>query len=208
MGKVFISVGVSLDGYMAGPNGGPANPIGDGGTLLHEWMFQQNAFLKSLGMEGGKTEGVDNQMVAQVFERAGAYIIGKRMFEEGENNWPEDSPFHAPVFVLTHEKRKPWPRAGSTTFYFVNGSIQNALAEAKKVAGSKDVRIGGGADVIRQYLNAGLVDDLTIHLVPQLLGKGKRLFEQIDTGSIRLEIKEAIHSPDVTHLSYLVKKGG
>jgi dihydrofolate reductase len=204
MSKVFISVGMSLDGFLAGPNGGPKNPLGDGGTDIHQWVFNTKAFLERHGAEGGETKGHDNQIVEEIFRRAGAYIMGRRMFDEGEVNWPEDAPFRSPVFVVTHQSRDPWKRKGGTTFYFSNDTIHNALRNAKQAAGNKDVRIAGGANLIQQCLNAGLVDELRVHLAPIFLRKGVRFFDQIDNKKVKIEIVGAISSPLVTHLQYKV----
>jgi dihydrofolate reductase len=204
MSKVFISVGMALDGFLAGPNGGPKNPLGDGGVDIHKWAFRASAFLERLGMEGGESNSHDNDIVEHTFERAGAHIMGRRMFDEGENNWPEDAPFRAPVFVLTNHPRSAWERKGGTTFYFSGDSIQDALTKARRAAGNKDVRISGGASVIQHYLNAGLVDELCIQLAPVLLGKGVRLLDHIDKNKVNLEIVEAVNSQLITHLHYNV----
>jgi dihydrofolate reductase len=127
------------------------------------------------------------------------------MFDEGEANWPEEAPFHTPVFVLTHEVREPWERPGGTTFFFVNDGIESALDQARRAAGDKDIRISGGAEVIRQYLAAGLVDEMSISIVPQLLGGGERLFEGVGPG-LALEQVRAIDAPGVTHIRYRVVK--
>jgi len=205
MSRVFVHMGISLDGFIAGPNRGPKNPLGDRGTSIHTWMFQQASFRRAHGGEGGET-GADDRAIEAIVRRIGANVMGKRMFEEGEANWPENAPFHTPVFVLTHEVRKPWVRPGGTTFHFVNDGIASALAKAREAAGAKDVRISGGRDVVRQYLEAGLVDELSLALVPVFLGEGLRLFEGIDASSFSLEIEQATHSPSVTHLRYAVKK--
>jgi dihydrofolate reductase len=204
--QVFASVSMSLDGFIAGPNRGPTNPLGDAGSAIHSWILRQKAFRQLQGLGGGGETGLDNQIVEETLERIGSNIMGKRMFEEGEANWPEEPPFHSSVFVLTHERRPPWRRRGGTTFYFVNEGIDAALEQARDAAGGKDVRISGGADVIRQYINAGLVDELQIQLAPTFLRDGLRLFEGIDSSHFSLEILEAIHSPRVTHLRYRLKK--
>lgn len=204
MGKVFVDVGMSIDVFIAGLNGGPKNPLGDNGLKIHDWMFKQKAFLQHLGLEGGEINTKDGEIIENIFTRIGANIMGKRMFEEGEANWPEEAPFHTPVYVLTHQKREPWERKGGTIFYFVNEDIREVLEKAKKVAGNKAVRISGGADTIQQYFNAGLVDELNIHIAPIMLGRGVRLFDNIDNGKITLEINNVIHSPMVTHLFYKV----
>ena len=206
MSNVFVHMGISLDGYVAGPNRGPKNPLGDGGVQIHDWMFKQRAFRRQLLLgEDGET-GEDNRIVEALAGRIGANIMGKRMFEEGEANWPEEAPFHTPVFVLTKEVRSPWERKGGTTFYFVSDGIHRALERAREAAGAKDVRISGGRNVVLQYLAAGLVDELSLALSPVLLGEGLRLFEGVDTRAVALDVVEAIPSPSVTHLRYAVQK--
>jgi dihydrofolate reductase len=206
MSQVFVHLGISLDGYIAGPNRGPKNPLGDEGTTIHSWMFKQRAFSRAHGMGDAGETGPDNRILEALVARIGANILGKRMFEEGEANWPEEAPFHGPVFVLTKEKRDPWVRKGGTTFYFVNDGIERALERAREVAGKKDIRISGGRDVVLQYLHAGLVDELSLAISPVLLGQGLRLFDGIDKRKVAFEVVEAIHSPDVTHVRYAVKK--
>ncbi|HSD64422.1 MAG TPA: dihydrofolate reductase family protein [Ignavibacteriaceae bacterium] len=205
MSKVFFDVGISLDGFIAGPNGGTTNPLGDGGIAIHDWMFRQKSFLEHLGMEGGEENNTDNDIITDTIKRIGANIMGKNMFVEGEISWPEEAPFHTPVFVLTKEPRNPWKRKGGTTFYFVNEEIEKVLSKAKDAAGQKDVRISGGADVIRQYLNAGLIDEFIIHIAPLFLGTGVRLFEKTDNRKVSFEISKVVGSPLVTHISYNVK---
>jgi dihydrofolate reductase len=204
MGKVFFDVAISLDGYMAGENRGPQNPLGDNGTDLHQWMFTQDAFVRHLKLGEGEKDTIDNAILEKLFDRIGANILGKRMFEEGEANWPEDAPFNTPVFVLTNTPREPWERPGGTTFYFTSESIETVLEKAKAVAEDKDVRISGGANTIQQYLNAGLIDEFTIHIAPVMLTNGIRLFEGINKEKFSFEITEVINSPIITHLSYRV----
>jgi dihydrofolate reductase len=172
MSKVFVDVGMSLDGFIAGLNGGAKNPLGDGGIKIHDWMFKQRAFLGHLKLEGGETNNPDNDLIEKIFNRIGANIMGKNMLIEGEANWPEEAPFHCPVYVLTKEKREPWERPGGTTFYFVNDDIKKVSEKAKKAAGSIDVRISGGAQTIQQYLNAGLIDEFNTHIAPIMISKG------------------------------------
>jgi dihydrofolate reductase len=157
-------------------------------------------------MEGGEVNNKDNEIISETFNRIGSNIMGKHMFEEGEANWPEDAPFHCPVYVLTHQKREPWERPGGTIFSFVNDDIHNILEKAKKDAGSKDVRISGGASVIRQSLNAGLIDEFSIHITPMILGSGVRLFENLDKGKYSVKILEVVNSINVTHLRYKVNR--
>ncbi|MBI3145403.1 MAG: dihydrofolate reductase family protein [Pseudogulbenkiania sp.] len=206
MSKVFFDVAVSLDGYIAGPNARPHNPLGDGGLGLHQWMFNTATFCERLGSGGGEASP-DDALVRHVFERAGAYVLGRRMFDEGEVGWPENAPFRAPVFVLTHTPREPWVRPGGTTFFFVTDGIASALAQAQAAAGGKDVRISGGAATIRQYLAAGLIDEFTLHLAPVLLGSGVRLFDQLGPDQLTVEQTAVSHSPLVTHVTYRVVTG-
>jgi dihydrofolate reductase len=213
MGKVFFSVGMSLDGYIA-PEGMDLAHADDPTyqdwlslwSSLQQWVEQQRFFRENLQLgEGGET-GQDNRILEETFNRTGVSIMGKRMFEGGERFWPEEAPFHTPVFVLTHQMRSPWERPGGTTFYFVNDGIESALRQAREVAGGRDIRIAGGANTILQYLNAGLVDEFRIALAPVFLGAGIRLFEGIDRRRVGVEIVEALHSPLVTHLRYAVTK--
>jgi dihydrofolate reductase len=205
MRKTFFDVGLSLEGFLAGDHRGPDNPLGDNGPSIHNWMFRQKAFHRTHNMEGGEEDGPDGKLIEEVFARTGAWIMGKRMFEEGEKNWPEDL-FKSDVFVLTHEKRQPWVQKGATTFYFINDGIESALEKAKKSAKEKDVRISGGASTIQQYLNAGLIDEFTVHIAPLILGSGIRLFDGIDRNKYEVEIQEIIPSDVVTHLKYKLKK--
>ena len=205
MSQVIFDAGISLDGFFAGDNRGPGNPMGGVSPRLHQWMFQQKAFWKHINLEGGEEYGADSKLIDDVFARTGAYIMGKRMFEEGEVHWEEDI-YKADVYVLTHEKREPWVQKGSTTFYFINDGIESALEKAKKSAGGKDIRIQGGADTIQQYLNAGLVDEFFIHLAPVFLGSGIRLFDRMDQAIYTIEIIEVIPSRLTTHMRYKLTK--
>jgi len=206
MSKVFVSMGMSLDGCVEGPNASLQNMGGDGWIDLHAWVLQQRFFRENLKLgEGGET-GPDNRFLEEIFDRTAVSIMGKRMFELGEQAWPEEAPFHTPVFVVTHEARAPWVRKGGTTFHFVNDGIEDALRRAREVCGSKDVRIAGGANLVLQYLNAGLVDELVLSVAPTFLGAGKRLFDGIDRSAVGVEIIDALSSPNVTHLRYAVKK--
>ena len=172
---------------------------------IHKWMFKQKAFWKHLKMEGGEEYGADSKLIEYVFERTGSYIMGKRMFEEGEVVWPEDL-FQADVYVLTHEKREPWIQKGKTTFYFINDGIESALEKARRSAKGKDIRIQGGADTIQQFLNAGLADEFFIHIAPIFLGSGIRLFEGIDQNKYDIQTIEVIPSDLATHLRYKMTK--
>jgi dihydrofolate reductase len=201
MSKIFFDSGISLDGYMAGDNRSPQNPMGGVSAQIHNWMFNQKAFWEHLGMDGGNEDGPDGKFIRETIARTGAYIMGKRMFEEGEVHWPEDL-FKADVYVLTHEKREPWIQKGTTTFYFINDGIESALDKAKQSAKGKDVRLQGGVDSIQQFLNAGLVDEIFLHIAPVILGSGSRLFDGIDKSKFDIEIINVVHSPLTTHLHY------
>lgn len=202
MSKVFASLGMSLDGFIAGPNSRPDNPLGDGGMRIHEWVFGVESWRARQSIDGGQTNQ-DDTIVQENFSRAGAYIMGRQMFAEGEVGWPDPPPLRAPVFVLTHTPREPWVRQGGTTFTCVTEGIDSALAQARKAAGDKDVQISGGADVVRQFIDAGLLDELQIHLAPLVLGSGVRLFDGVspDLGLVPTQV---VDSPQVTHLTYRI----
>ncbi|MBD0280771.1 MAG: dihydrofolate reductase family protein [Thermoleophilaceae bacterium] len=217
MGKVVFDISVSLDGFVAGPNQTLDEPLGEGGELLHEWAFATKGFRERHGESGGETN-VDSEVVEEWLDNTFATVMGRRMFSGGEGPWEDDPnadawwgddpPFHHPVFVLTHHAREPVPKRGGTTFTFVTDGIEAALEQARAAAGGKDVGVGGGAIVAQQYLKAGLLDDVRLHLVPVLLGDGVRLFENhvADTAP-KLERTRVIESPTgVTHLEYRVVK--
>ena len=203
-GKVFFSVSMSLDGFIAPES--LSELMGQQWMELQAWAFPLRFFRENLGLGDGGEEGSDNDIARATFERTGASVMGKRMFDAGERMWPENAPFHTPVFVVTHEPRAPWPRAGGTTFHFVNDGLESALEQARKAAGDRDVRIAGGGATILGYLNAGLIDEFSIALSPVLFGSGIRLFEGIDARRVKLELVRAEPSPRVTHLSYAVRK--
>ena len=202
-GEVFVDMGMTLDGFIAGPNAGPNNPMGGRSTDIHEWVFAQASFRERLSLGDGGETGDDDAIAREPAARAGAYVMGRRMFDEGEVAWPEKAPFRGPVFVLTHSPREPWERPGGTTFHFVTDGIHNAVERAREAAGGKDVQISGGADTVRQFIHAGLVDEIQIHLAPLLLGDGVRLFDGQPTGLVRLDKVRVQDSPArVTHLRY------
>ncbi|WP_025763592.1 dihydrofolate reductase family protein [Dyadobacter tibetensis] len=201
MTKIIFDSGISLDGFFAGDHRSPHNPMGGVSGLIHSWMFNQKAFWEYLGYEGGKEDGQDGRLIRETIDRTGSFIMGKRMFEEGEVSWPNDL-YKADVYVLTHEKRDPWVQDGTTTFYFINDGIDSALEKAKQSAKGKDVRVQGGANTIQQFLNAGLVDEFFIHITPVFLGSGIRLFDGINKDLYDLTIAEVIPSELTTHLKY------
>ena len=207
MGSVFVSVGLSLDGYMA-PDGmtmenpGYRNWGAKWGALM-AWLLDQRYMRETLKLGTGGETGPVNDLVRITAERIGANIMGKRMFDQGERVWPEEAPFHTPVYVLTNARREPWARPGGTTFHFVNDGSERALELARESAGGKDIRIAGGADVIQQYLNFDVVDELEIALAPVFFGGGRRLFENLRDPGPRLRIDRVLAGPAATHLRYL-----
>ena len=210
MGKVFVNIGLSLDGYMA-PEGmaiehwdDPAyrNWGAKWGALMG-WIINQQYFRDNLKLGPGGETGPVNDMIRHTTERIGANIMGKRMFEQGERSWPAEAPFHTPVFVLTHETREPWVRPGGTTFYFINDGPEHALELARSSAGDRDVRISGGADVVQQYLRMGVVDELEIALAPVLFGGGRRVFENLRDAVPQYRIDRVLDGPHATHLRYV-----
>src|SRR6476469_9587655 len=203
-GKVFFSVSMSLDGFIAPES--PEELMGQQWMELQQWLFPQRYFRERLGFGEGGEEGRDNDIVRETFERTGASVMGKRMFDAGEHAWGEDPPFRTPVFVVTHEKRATWERLGGTTFYFVNDGIETALDQAREVAGDRDVRIAGGGATILEYVNAGLIDEFSIALSPVLFGSGTRLFEGVDDDRVSLEPLRAEPTQRVSHLTYAVRE--
>ena len=211
MSKVRVHISASLDGYVAGPNQSMEEPLGEGGESLHDWLVVLKAWRERAGMEGGE-ETVSSAVVDEVNTNVGAEIMGRGKFgpptrgswgdDPWRGWWGENPPFHKPVFVLTHHAREPLTLA-DTTFTFVTDGIESALDQARHAAGEKDVFIGGGADVINQYLAAGLVDELELHVVPRLLGGGARLFEGVGP-DLNLQQIRVLEAPGVAHLRYRV----
>lgn len=211
MGKVRFSVSVSLDGFLAGPEQSLDNPLGIGGEALHEWAFSLAAWRAPHGLEGGE-ENASTPVLEEMLANVGAYLMGRNMFGGGPGPWSEppwngwwgeNPPFHVPVFVLTHHPREPLELAGGTTFYFVTGGSNAALALAREAAGDRDVVIAGGADAVQQYLRAGVVDEFTLSVAPLLLGGGTRLLEGV--GGVAIEQIRVIEAPGVCHLTYRVR---
>lgn len=188
MGNVIASQSMSLDGCSAGPNRGIKNPLGDGGHRLHEWI--------------SSPQGSDREVLEDWDIPAGVVILGRNMFNEGEEPWGENPPWHVPVLVLTHESKPEIVKEGGTTFTFVTSGIESALRQAHAIAGDQDIMIAGGANTIQQYLEAGLLDELRIHVVPVLFGPGLRLFDPPGARRIELERMQVIASPGATHLRF------
>ncbi len=213
MGKVVVDVTMSLDGFIAGPSPSLEEPLGAGGECLHEWLFGLKSFRERHGREGGEANR-DSDLLEESFRSTGAVVMGRRMFSGGEGGWTDDPnaagwwgdepPFRVPVFVLTHHERSTVTMKGGTSFTFVTSDPEHALAVAREAAGDKDVSVAGGASTIQQFLRAGLVDELQLHVAPMLLGSGTRLFEGLGPDDVRLEALRTVDSPRVTHVKFRV----
>ena len=212
MSRLRFRISLSLDGFVAGPSQSVDNPIGVGGMRLHEWVFPLRAWRAMQGLEGGEVNE-STQVVEESLVNIGATIMGRNMFGGGPGPWDDSKPwdgwwgtnppYHHAVFVLTHHRREPLELEGGTTFTFVTGGgITSALEQARRAAGGKDVSLAGGADAARQYLAAGLVDEMEISLVPALLGRGERLFDGVGDDLRGLELVRTVAAPDVTHLKF------
>jgi dihydrofolate reductase len=216
MAKLTYETTMSLDGCTTGPNVDMENPLGVGGEGLHEWAFATRAFHEQHGRSGRGETGPDDDLLRESFAANGAVIMGRKMYSGGSGPWEDDPnamgwwgdtpPFGVPVFVLTHHEREPLEMEGGTTFHFVTDGIETALERATEAAGERNVGIAGGASVARQYLKAGELDELLIHVAPILIGEGVRLFDDPGADQVELECIEAIQSPAVTHLRYRVVK--
>lgn len=194
MSNVTSDISMSLDGFITDPNAGVGSPLeGDDPGRLHDWMFD------------AKTDA-DAEVVAELYASTGAILIGRRMFDAGFEPWGDPPPFGRPVFVLTHETRDPLPMQGGTTYSFVTDGIEAGLEQARAAAGGKNVSIWGGANVMRQYLRAGLLDEMEIHLIPVLLGDGIRLFQDLGPEQIELRRTRCLQTPGATHLRFEVVK--
>ena len=208
MSKLKLNITMSIDGYVAGPNQSPEQPLGVGGEELHGWLVSLKAFRELHGGEGGEVNE-STPFAEEILGGAGATIMGRNMFGGGPGPWDEswrgwwgdDPPYHHPTFVLTHHSREPLEMEGGTTFYFVTDGIESALEQARTAAGGKEVSLGGGASVAQQYLAAGLLDELVLSVVPIVLGGGARLLDNV--GDVKLEQVEAVAAPGVTHIRYV-----
>jgi dihydrofolate reductase len=210
--RTFADISVSLDGFAAGPDPSLEEPLGRGGEQLHEWAFRLAAWRRPHGLEGGD-DGPEARWVEEIAERTGAYVMGRRMFSGGDGPWDADPkangwwgdepPFHAPVFVVTHHARRPLELTG-TTFTFVTDGVASALAQARRAAGDRDVQVAGGADVIRQALELGLVDELQLHTAPVVLGGGTPLFSGF--APTAFGIADTIATPQATHVRYRITR--
>jgi dihydrofolate reductase len=209
MSKVRVqSFAVTIDGFAAGPRQDLQNPLGVGGPEMMEWFFPTRVWRAMQGMEGGET-GVDNGLAEQAFHNVGAWILGRNMFGPVRGPWPDESwrgwwgeepPYHVPTFVLTHHARAPLAMKGGTTFHFVTDGIESALAQAKSAAQGRDIRIGGGAATIRQFLQAGLIDEMHLAVRPVLFGDGERLFEGIDLRALGYKVARSVQGERALHV--------
>jgi dihydrofolate reductase len=215
MGKLILDITMSLDGFVAGPNQTLEEPLGKGGERLHEWVYGLKSWRESHGEPGGETSP-DDEIFEEHFQSVGAFIMGRRMYSGGTGPWEDDPnadgwwgdepPFGVPVFVLTHHAREPVEKKGGTTFTFVTEGPEAALAQAQAAAGDRPVSVAGGADVVQQFLRAGLLDELQVHVSPLLLGDGVRLFDELGEARPELEVTRVVESPKVTHLKYRAVK--
>ena len=215
MAKLKLDISMSLDGFVAGPNITLEEPLGEGGELLHEWVVALASWRELHGKSGGE-RNADDDLMRDSFERNGAVLMGRRMFSGGEGSWEDDPnphgwwgddpPFHVPVFVLTHHERETVPKEGGTTYTFVTDGIESALEQARAAAGDKEILVAGGADVAQQYLKAGLLDEIQLHVAPVLLGDGVRLFDGVGPGDAKLELADVVESAAVTHIKYRVRR--
>jgi dihydrofolate reductase len=216
MGKLRSTMAMSLDGFVAGPDQSVKDALGVGGERLHEWLVPLAVFREMHGEEAVGEVNASDPVVRGWWENMGAVVMGRNMFGGGPGPWRgdwrgwwgENPPYHVPVFVITHHAREPIEMQGGTTFHFVTEGIEAALEQATEAAGAKDVWLTGGASVIQEYLRAGLLDEIEISLAPVLLGRGERLFADVDGSEIELEQIRAVEAPGVTHISYRIKRGG
>jgi dihydrofolate reductase len=209
MSKLTVrAFSISLDGYGAGPNQSLADPLGENGKALHEWVLPTRTFRKIFGQDGGTT-GIDDDFARLGFENIGAWILGRNMFGPVRGPWPDaewkgwwgdNPPYHVPVFVLTHHPRPSLAMEGGTVFHFVTDGIESALRQARQAAQGKDIRIGGGVATIQEYLKARLIDDMHIAVAAVLLGKGENLFAGIDLRDLGYALTERVSTQAATHL--------
>jgi dihydrofolate reductase len=211
MSKLRLTMSMSLDGFVAGPDQSEQDPLGIGGEQLHQWLIPLKAFRETHGGEEGGEVNASTPIAEQILGGTGATIMGRNMFGGGPGPWGDnpwngfwgdDPPYHHPVFVLTSHPRDALELRGGTTFHFVTDGIESALEQARAAAGGKDVSVGGGANVVQQYLSAGLLDEMLISVVPVLLGGGARLFDELNDPRPRLRQVEAVEAPGVTHIRY------
>jgi dihydrofolate reductase len=210
MSKLRCHISISVDGFVAGPNQSDANPLGEGGERLHDWVVELASWREVHEKEGGEINE-SSRVHKESVENIGAGVMGRNMFgpptggpwdDEWKGWWGDNPPYHYPVFVVTHHPRDPVEMEGGTTYHFVTDGIESALEQAKAAAGGKDVGVWGGADIAGQYLAAGLLDELELHVVPVVLGDGARLWDNLADSDVKLEQVRAVEAPGVTHVKY------
>jgi dihydrofolate reductase len=213
MSKLIADLSISLDGFVAGPDQTLQDPLGSGGMQLHQWALAAMSWRAEHGLEGGE-DNADSELIAALNARVGAGIMGRKMYSGGSGGWSDDPnargwwgenpPFHHSVFVLTQHAREPLEMEGGTTFHFITDGVRSAYDQAMAAAGDKDVQIHGGGSVVSQYLRAGLLDELAVHVAPVLLGSGSRLLDDVPAG--KLETLETVKSPatGVTYIRYAI----
>jgi len=213
MSKLRCHISILLDGFVAGPNQSKENPLGEGGEQLHEWALELEAWRRPHGLDGGEINA-STEVMEWSLENLGAIVMGRNMFggegpwgdEPWDGWWGDNPPFHMPVFIVTHHAREPVTKEGGTTFTFVTDGIEAALEQARDAAGGKDIGLSGGANVAQQYLKAGLLDEMQLHVVPVLLGAGARLFDNLEDAKIGLDCTRVLEAPGVTHLRYRITR--
>ena len=211
--KLRFNITMTLDGYIAGPNQSLEHPLGEGAEHIHDWAVRLKTFQDMHNMDGPRETGTDDDVLRETFADVGATLMGRNMFgggpgpwrDEWRGWWGDDPPYHTPVFVLTHHPRPPLEMQGGTTFHFITDGVESALQQARKAAGEKDVALGGGAKAAQQYLAAGLIDEMELHIVPMLLGGGERLFDNTPS-RMQLEPIRTIEGRGVTHVKYRIVK--
>jgi len=201
MGRVVAQISVSLDGYVAGPNDGPGNGMGDDGDKVHEWMFGLSSY-RSRNDLGEGEDNAESAFMDEQLSNIGAYLMGRRMFDNGFEPWGPVPPYRCPVFIVTSRPKETMEMEGGTTYNFVTNGIESALAQAKAAAGDKDIAIAGGARIIQEYLAAGLLDEIDIHIASVFLGGGVRLFDQPDLVGVTFEPVRVVAGPGATHIRY------
>ena len=210
MSKFRCDISISVDGFVAGPNQSEENPLGEGGERLHDWVVPLAGWRESHGKQDGEVNE-STRVFEESLENIGASVMGRNMFgpigggawgDEWTGWWGDDPPYHHHVFIVTHHPRDPVEMRGGTTFHFVTDGIESALEQAKEAAGGKDVKLWGGGQIVQQYLAAGLLDELELHVVPLVLGGGARIFDNLQDADVRLEQVRAVEAPGVTHLKY------
>ncbi|KUL46430.1 dihydrofolate reductase family protein [Streptomyces regalis] len=200
MTEVIAQLSMSLDGYIAGPDSGREHPLGIGGERLHQWVYGLRSWRREQGIKGG-TGGPEDDLLAEWIKRPGAVVMGHGMYITGEAPWGDNPPFHMPVYVVTHHPRESLVKEGGTVFHFVTEGPERALELARDAAGDKDVSLAGGADLVQQFIRAGWLDELLLHVVPVLAGEGgRRLFDNVGDKQIEWRKTQVLDAPEATHI--------